>query len=221
MTSPKWTLIWGSLVVYMGVLMLFESINSIQVSPWFWVILFVVAGSAFGAGYMESPARWWAPVAALSMLGLAGMIAWNHLGEGPPDRWGTTIFFTGIAAGFLVVRARNPAYWWTILPGGFALTLGLFIGLTSAIDQPAALAVFFFGIALTFVALATQPTVGTGLLRWPLMPAVLAAVLGAFFAFDAARRLEALDILWPLALIAGGGYMIYRVIARRLHTPST
>ncbi len=54
--------------------------------------------------------------------------------------------------------------------------------------------VFFFGIAPTFLALVMQPVAGTG---WPLVPAILAGVLGTCFALDAAHSLERLDILWP------------------------
>jgi hypothetical protein len=200
--------------------MLLESINSIQVSAWLWVGLFLVGGLAFAAGYVETPAHWWAAIPAGFMLGLAAMIIWNHLGEGPPDTWGTTLFFGGIGLGFLAVRARSPAYWWAILPGGLALTLALFIGLTSVLAQSTYMAVFFFGIAATFVALATQPVAGKGLLRWPLAPALLSGILGVFFALDAARSLEALDVLWALALIAGGVYMLYRVVVRSRHTPT-
>ncbi len=74
MTSPKWTVIWGVLLVYAGVLMLLESINSLQVSPWWWVLLFVAGGVAFVAGYIEVPARWWAAILAGFSLGLAAMI---------------------------------------------------------------------------------------------------------------------------------------------------
>jgi hypothetical protein len=222
MTSPKWTVIWGALLVYTGVLMLLESINSIQVSPWLWVALFLTGGVAFVGGYLERPAaRWWAPIPAGAMLGLAAMIVWNHLGDGPPDRWGTTLFFAGIALGFLAVRAASSARWWAILPAGLALTLSLFIGLTSTISQPAAMAVFFLGIAATFAALALEPAFGRGPLRWPLLPAIVAAVLAAFFAFDAARRLEAFDVVWPLVLIAGGAYLIYRAVLRRPQSHST
>jgi len=221
MTSPKWTVIWGVLLVYAGVLMLLESINSLQVSPWWWVLLFVAGGVAFVAGYIEVPARWWAAILAGFSLGLAAMILWNLIGEGPPDRWGTAIFFTGIALGFLAVVMRGAAYRWAILPGGFALTLGVFIGLTSELDTSGAMAVFFFGIAATFIALALEPPTAGKARLWPFIPAIVAGVLGAFFAFDAARRLEALDILWPVAFIAGGGYLIWRVIARRPHSPST
>jgi hypothetical protein len=220
MASPKWAVVWGVLVVWFGVLMLLESINSIQVNPYLWVGLFLLGGLAFAIGYAESAARWWSAILAGFMLGLAAMILWNHVGEGPPDRWGTAIFFGGIGLGFLVVRARTPAHWWASLPGGFALTLGVFIGLTSAVEQSTALAVFFFGIAVTFVVLATEPKVGRGLLRWPLLPAIVAGGLGVAFALDAARSLEGLDVLWSLALIAGGVYILYRAIARYRHTPT-
>ncbi|MEW6637635.1 MAG: hypothetical protein AB1425_12585, partial [Actinomycetota bacterium] len=88
-------------------------------------------------------------------------------------------------------------------------TIALFVGLSAVLSDTAALAVFFSGLALTFALLAVVST-DKGRMRWPIIPAAILGVLGGLFAIGAVELLAALNYLWPVALIVGGLYLIWR-----------
>ncbi len=113
---------------------------------------------------------------------------------------------------------RGAAYRWAILRAARPDAGGVHRP-DSELDTSGAMAVFFFGIAATFIALALEPpTAGKAPLA--VHPRYRCRSAGRVLRVRSARRLEALDILWPVAFIAGGGYLIWRVIARRPHSPA-
>lgn len=77
-------------------------------------------------------------------------------------------------------------------------------------------ALFFAGLALTFVLVAILPS-GPGRRRWAWIPAAALAALAVLIVLEATALLSVLDYLWPLALIAGGG-ALRRWALRRRHT---
>jgi hypothetical protein len=71
--------------------------------------------------------------------------------------------------------------------------------------------VFFFGLGLTFALLAILPT-PEGRLTWAIIPAIVLLVMGALITAAAAQLI---NYLWPVALVLGGLYLLYRVIRSR------
>jgi hypothetical protein len=72
-----------------------------------------------------------------------------------------------------------------------------------------AVAVLMFGLALTFVLVAAFP-LDSGRMRWPLVPAVVLGALGTIFAFGATDMLQAMQWIWPVAVIAVGLALLLR-----------
>ncbi|GEO97445.1 hypothetical protein [Kocuria turfanensis] len=132
--------------------------------------------------------------------------------------WGGSLFLGSIRLGFAAVYLRDHERWWAIIPAGVMLTLAVpAVGGASDAGARASGALFFAGLALTFVLVAVLPG-GPGRRRWAWIPAGALAVLAVLVALDATALLSVLNYLWPLALIAGGGLLLWRALGRR-HTP--
>ena len=209
MKLSKWNVLWGVLMVIAGGLVLLEALGAFAVGGPIWPVLFGAAGVAFVYGFVASRENWWAAIPAGALLGLAALIAWGELAPVSAEDWGASLFLGALGAGFWAVYLRGRERWWAIIPGGALLTLAPITGLSSTVGGMAIPAVFFLGLALTFALLAVLPT-GEGRMRWPLIPAGVLGVLGGLFAVGAVEILNALNYLWPVALIVGGLYLIMR-----------
>ena len=71
--------------------------------------------------------------------------------------------------------------------------------------------VFLIGLGLTFGVLGFVPT-EHGRMRWAFIPALVLILVGLFITIAA---FNLFDLLWPLALIAGGVLIIFFVIKTR------
>ncbi|AHY48092.1 Hypothetical Protein RradSPS_2809 (plasmid) [Rubrobacter radiotolerans] len=213
MKPNRWNILWGALLVAGGVLMLLGALNLV-VSGAIWGAFFGALGVAFAFAFLASRENWWAAIPAGALLGLAALIAWAELGPQTRETWGATLFLGALGAGFWAVYLRDRENWWAIIPGGALLTIALFVGLAPVLEETALLAVFFFGLALTFVVLALVTT-ETGRMRWPIIPAGVLGVLGGLFALGAVEVLSALNYLWAAVAIAAGLYLLFRATGSR------
>jgi hypothetical protein len=204
---------WGILLVAAGAVWLVGTLGLVDAHPAWPALLFGLAGGGFAAAWARDRARWWAAIPAGALLGLAGLVAWDAFAPSAADEWGASVFLGLLGAGFWAVYLHAHDRWWAIIPGGVLLTLAVFIGLTPVLTGTAVVAPLFFGLALTFALLAILPT-GRGHPWWPLVPAGVLAVLGVLFAIEATTILAALEYAWPVALIAGGLYVIWRASGR-------
>ena len=118
--------------------------------------------------------------------------------------------------GFLALYLASYERWWTLIPAGALLTLGVVAVLSSTLEDTAIAVVLFLGFALTFTLLAVLPT-GEGRMRWSLIPATFLALVGVLVGIGAAG---ALNYVWPAALILGGVYLIYHAFGSG-HRPPT
>jgi hypothetical protein len=119
-----------------------------------------------------------------------------------------------MALPFWVVYMRSRENWWALIPGGVLGTLAVATLLTGIDGTPAITArliggVVLGGMAATFAVLwwqrHSQPT------DWAKYPAAFlgaAALLAVVFG-------PAMNILWPLALLATGGWLVLTAAQRR------
>ena len=70
---------------------------------------------------------------------------------------------------------------------------------------------FFLGLALTFGLVYILPK-PAGKLTWALYPAGILLILGALVTLGATNLI---NYVWPLALLASGGYVIYRALRKK------
>jgi len=124
---------------------------------------------------------------------------------------GGTIILGAIGLSFLIIYILNREYWWAIIPTGVLLSLAIVVGLESFISDMAFVSLFFIGMGLTFAVVALIPT-SEGKLKWAWLPAGVLLFMGLIFsAFSGAVMVY----VWPVVLIVGGLYLLYRTFSSR------
>ncbi len=71
--------------------------------------------------------------------------------------------------------------------------------------------VFFLGLGLTFALVALLPS-AAGRMTWAWIPAGILAVMGLLLMATSGNLI---DYLWPLIIIAAGGFLIIRNVLGR------
>ncbi len=209
----------GTLLLAAGVLLLLEVTGLMGAVGVLWGLLFLVAGIAFGVLDATDRAMWWAAIPAGALLGLGVLVLSDAAGVPGSQQWGGVLFLGGGGAGFTAVYLRHHDRWWAVVPAGVLITLALQALLTAAARQEQAGGVLFLaGLAATFALVAVLPT-GAARTRWAWLPAAALAVLAALIALEATALLSVVSSLWPLALIAAGGYLVVQGLPRRRGAP--
>jgi hypothetical protein len=155
--------------------------------------------------------RWWALIPGGIMLVLS-IIPLLTLGNIPEDLMGAVIMFL-FALPFLVVYLWTRANWWALIPCGVFLSIGVMVLLVRAGFQnnPGVITgVLLLGLAVTFFALWLQRAVTPT--DWAKYPAGILLILGAV---SAGLGMNALQIVWPIAIIALGSVLLYAALRRK------
>ena len=204
----KWLksrILWGSLLVIFGILVLLENIGMVSLGAVTAAILISLGGIFFISLFLEARERWWALIPGITLLGVAIIILMSEFFPGLADNWSGMVILGGIGLSFLVIYLTDRRQWWAIIPAGVMITLGVVAGLsdTYGIDGGA---IFFLGLSLTFAFLALTPT-KDGKMRWAWIPAlILFLISGIVFS----QAMPWFQYFWPSALIIVGGYLIVK-----------
>ncbi len=211
------SLLWGALLVAGGVLLFLEVLGVLTDGRFFWAGTFAVVATVFAAAFLLRAEAWWAAITAGALSGLAVLSGIGDAGGSVTEAVGGGAFLALLGAGFWAVYLRETTRWWAIIPGGVLLTLGG-TGALDALDVPGDLqgGAFFLGLGLTFLLVGLLPA-GAARRRWAFIPGGVLAVMGLLIAAGAGAVLDALEYLWPVALIAAGLYLLWR--ATRGHWP--
>ncbi len=154
-----------------------------------WAALFAVGGLGFLAWFARDSDQWWALIPASSLIGLALTVLIG-------DDWGGTVFLACIGLGFAAIAMLKRDFWWAIIPAGTLLTLALVTRFDAAGGT-----VLFIGLAATFAV------VWQGSHRWAIYPTIGCLMMAALTA-DWLTGIW--GIVWSLALIGGGAYLLMR-----------
>jgi hypothetical protein len=167
-------------------------------------------GLPFIAVYLMNRKHWWAiiPGFVLCAVGLVVLFSTSARGE-----WiGAFVMFV-IALPFLAVYLYSSTNWWAVIPGGITATIGLVV-LLSTIEASESVqarllgGVFFGGMALTFAIVWLRHHLKeTEWAKYPAAGLAFMAVLIALFGPTA-------DLLWPVALILVGLWLLYTTMVR-------
>lgn len=202
-------IIGGILLIAAGVLFLLQELDIIIIGDLAGPILFGAGSLVFLYVFLTDRAQWWALIPGCTLLGLAGLMAWEQLAPESAGEWGATFLLGGIGLSFLLITLNNREHWWAVIPAGALFTVGLVAGLSSALEGADVGGVLFLGLALTFAALYLVRT-PQGRMKWAFIPAVVLLVIGLVVLASSESLLQ---YLWPLALIGVGLYFLVR--ARR------
>ena len=163
----------GVVLIVFGLLFLLGALGIVRVGVTALPVFFGLGGLVFLYVFFANRANWWALIPGLTLLGLAGLIAWGEFGPQDAEAWGPVFFLLMIALSFWLIYALNPENWWAVIPGGVLTTVALVVGLSSVFAEgPWLVGVFFLGLSVTFGLLWLLPS-PQGRLKWALIPAAV------------------------------------------------
>jgi len=210
----KWLkspVLWGSLLVIAGVLFLIQEIFKIQLGSIFWGILLILAGLFFVLIYTNNRLNWWALIPGITLIGVGLSTMVDVILPGVGNALGGMLVLGGIGAGFTGVYLSDRRQWWAIIPAGVMFTLAVISVLDNLLSGLGTGGLMFFGLGMTFAALALLPG-EQGRMRWAWIPAIVLVIAGLLVT-AAAEQL--LIYLGPAALILGGILIILRTVTSR------
>jgi hypothetical protein len=101
--------------------------------------------------------------------------------------------------------------WWAIIPAGVLISLATMVGLDAYIPGTDTSGIFLIGLGLTFALVALLPN-PQGHMWWAWIPAGALVLIGLILTATAGKMFI---YVWPLALILGGGILIYFTLRPR------
>jgi hypothetical protein len=201
--------VWGTLLILGGLLLLMENMNIFKVGDMFIAILFGFAGLVFLSIYVQNRSSWWAIIPGVTLLGLGVLIVIDQLSPGSSGDLAGAFFLGSISLAFWLVYLANRSNWWAIIPAGVLLTLAFVAGLGELFRGVELGGLFFMGIGLTFALLGLLPNAGVNL-RWAFIPAGILILFGLLVSTAAVGLI---NYVWPILLILAGLFMILRTFA--------
>lgn len=199
----------GGALILVGILFLLDSLGLFALGVVAVGVAFAAAGAAFLYVFLSRRDQWWPVIPGFALVGIGVLII---LGEVAPGlEWlGGALLLGMLSLAFWVVYLTQRAMWWAIIPGGALATLAVVALLDETAGGHLGGAVFFVGLAATFAVLALLPT-PEGRMRWALVPAGILAAIGVLIGVES---LGVASYVWPLALIAGGAFLLWRALSR-------
>lgn len=207
----NWRALVGILMIAMGVVALLQSLKVItfEGDVWLWVfaLIFAVVGLGFLLFLFSAPKQnWWAVIPGLTLLGLGALMILEGL-PGVQGEWPAAVFMGAIGLSFVVVFLLDRSRWWAVIPAGTLLSIVLMILLPDLGGWTAS--ILFAGMAVTFGVVALM---GQGKMQWAWIPA---GALAAFALFIPTVEGGMPWMVWPVALIAVGAYLIGRSLLKK------
>ena len=202
--------LWGVLLIVLGGFFLLQVTGIFGVlSTLFWSVAFAAAGAVFLYVFLTGlQTRWWAAIPGFTLLGLAATIFYDRFAPPFFSDIGGAVFLASIGASFIAIFFTNREKWWAIIPGGALLSVASMVLVSQAgIGFLNPVSVLFIGLGLTFGLLGLMSTYLNTNLRWAYIPSAILLVMGIviFTPF-----IGSLGWILPLALIAGGAYLVLR-----------
>ena len=202
------------LLILAGFLLLLQNFGILPFAfDLLWALIFGAAGLAFVAVFAGDQRNWWAIIPGFTLLGLGGLIGLSVIFPRAAGVLGGTLFLGAIGLSFWVIYLVRRDFWWAVIPGGTLITLAVVAGMPF-IFQDAGIetgGVFFLGLAATFGLVYLLPT-PEGRMRWAIFPAGILGLMGLLML---AAATSLIGVIWPLALILGGVYLVFRTFSVR------
>jgi hypothetical protein len=213
MENKRVRLAAGILLVAVGVLVLLQNLHIIRSGlSLLWSLLFLAAGAIFTYLYFKDRTNWWAIIPGFTLLGIGGLILLSWALPAVGDTLGTFLLLGAMGASFFVIYANRREHWWPIIPGGVLITVAISTLLEDLI-RPAfdTGSLILIGLGVTFL-LVYLLSPSTKRMTWALYPAGILAAIGVFIGIATSPLIS---YVGPLALLAVGGYLVYRAVAAR------
>jgi hypothetical protein len=202
-------IIGGLLLITAGVIFLLDNLGVIALD-WAMLIgpLFAIGGLVFILVFILNTNEWWALIPGFVLMAIGLIIFMGERDIDFLEPWSGAIFLGFLGAAFFLIYITHRNHWWAIIPGGVLLTLAC-VTLIAEWEMLSGV-VFFLGLGVTFglVYLLPKPV---GKLKWALYPAGILSFVGILVLLGVTRLF---NFVWPVALLAAGGYVLYRAIRK-------
>lgn len=208
----KWLesrIVWGSVLIVLGVVFLLQNLLNIELSNYLWAALMGLGGLLFFSVFFQGRDNWWALIPGFTLFSLAAIVV---LPESVSDVWGGAVFLGGVGLSFLVIYLVHREQWWAIIPAGVLFTLAA-TSVLGETEESWSGGAFFLGLGLTFAIVALAPT-QEGRMTWAWIPAGILTLIG-LLVLTAIADMQLIGLIWPVALILVGGYVLVRTFLPR------
>jgi hypothetical protein len=203
--------VWGSLLILAGLLLLLGNLTNLNFGSIFFAILFGLAGLFFLSVYVQNRSSWWALIPGVILPSLGVMIGLDELAPAFSDVVGGAFFLGSISLAFWLVYLTNRSQWWAVIPAGVLLTLAIVAGLEELFPNAEMGGVFFVGLGLTFALLGLLPNQGVNL-RWAFIPAGILILFGLLIS---TAEFGLINYAWPILFILAGMFLLLRTFMLR------
>lgn len=170
-----------------------------------WSALIGGAGVTALYFYATNREHWWALIPGSTLIGIALSMLFGAAFPSLSDSIGGAFVLGGIATGFWVIyfttRSATYSRWWAIIPAGVLTSLAVNSALSPVMNTEG---FFLIGLGLTFILLTQLPEQD---LRWGYIPGGILTAIGLL---TMPLLSNLFNLLWPLALIGVGGYVIIK-----------
>ena len=202
MKSNKHGLVWGGLLILLGVMSLVETFTTL--GSWVWIAILTVAGLGVYGLYAQERSEKWMLIVSYVLLTVAGLVMFITLNV-LRDEAIATYVLTVIAIPFLVAYLQGDrTKWGLLIPAYILIAVGVMVGLIGVgfLNDLLIPAYVMIAIAIPFFVVYARDTKKW----WALIPGGITAIIG--FAFLIAE--SAVQFVVPAVLILAGIWVLYR-----------
>ncbi|MBT3338200.1 MAG: hypothetical protein HN855_08185 [Anaerolineae bacterium] len=164
------------------------------------------AGLTFLYVYSINRSNWWALIPGTTLLAISLNILIAQLFPALSNIIGGGIILGGIGLSFWIIFLTHRSFWWAIIPAGVLSSLAIVSVLDEIIPGGKTDGLFLVGLGMTFILIALLPGYENNL-KWAYIPGGILTLIGIL---TLPFLNNIFNILWPLAFVGAGGYIIYK-----------
>jgi hypothetical protein len=208
--SKRSGLVWGGLLIVLGILALLETITDL--SPWIWVAILVVGGLGVFAFYVTDRTEKWLLIIAYAMLAVAGLVTLLEL-DLLRDAYVATYVLLAIGLPFFVAFLNNRSNWGLLIPAYVLLVIGVFVPLTEfgVLNDSVVVTYILFAIAIPFFVVFLRNTKNW----WALIPGGILSIVGLGFLISEAS----VGYVFAAVMIVAGILILVRQLTKGEEAP--
>ena len=197
MNRSRSALVWGSLLILLGIGFLLETLGILHfMGRFIWMLVLVGIGLPFWFVYLSDRSQWWAlfPSCVLTGIGVGVLVGGELAG---------IVITASISLPFWLIYLTDRRHWWALIPGWTMVSVSAivflgWVGLEWLIGP-----FVMFAIAAPFLVVYVLDRDQW----WALIPGGIMAAIGFVWLVGALMKGFT---FWPVILIGFGIWLIYR-----------
>ncbi len=207
----------GIVIVLLGVLLLLHNFRVFYLDEQlFWGIALIILGGVFLRVHNRKSPRKSILILGIIFIIIGLFTSLDAFVFVPEGLIGAFFLWIGGAI-FISIYVHNNDRWWTIIPGGIFVILGIIVALNAfrLLMGDILWFIFLFGISLIFWFLFLIKD-EKNKLYWSIYPAFLLTIF-SFFILSIIWESQISDILFPISIISCGTYLVIKNVGQKRH----